>query len=412
MEELKSNDLNNEIINEKRKVEYYYIDLTELIPSYKKSETTIDEMDNLFLKVVDNKIAIHFRALDTHKVLKTIIKDSKYYKKHPSLKEEIENLEGLYGIDLGERIFELCVKKMIIFVNGYKTKVGVNYSEEFNSEIIKVLLRLFDIEQLREVYSLKLIYDILDMNDGFLEDGKESIEKLNSFKNLLESNYSDNYKDFSKYFFEYVISKNPINPKEELLKLKSFQYFLYKRPELIQYLKSNYNIRIRNKDLIARVSYIDVKKETIVVEDMNLEEANKLYHSSKKYYKLQSLDKLVFKIDGEIPEVRKLKFPCKSKRKMSRYIDWEYKFNVDLTGETSKRISSIAKDLCGYQFLSKEFIESFIKLIRVYRIKCYDDNQIAELLKIILKNRNSDLKSKIDNQDMLIFIDALLKKWS
>ena len=188
--------------NELRRVEYYYLDLSELVPSYKKEETTIDKMDDLFLKVVDNKLAVQFRALDTHKVLKTIIKDSKYYKKHPSLKEEIEKLEGLYGIDLGERIYELCVKKMIIFVNGYKTKVGTSYSEEFNSEIVKVLIRLFDIEQLRKVYSMKLIYDILVMNDGFLEDGKESIEKLNAFKNLLESNYSTNYKDFSKYFFE------------------------------------------------------------------------------------------------------------------------------------------------------------------------------------------------------------------
>ena len=85
MEEIKSNDLNNETFNDIRRVEYYYIDLKELIPSYKKSETTLDEMDNLFLKVVDDKIAIHFSALDTHKVLKTIIKNSRYYKKHPEL---------------------------------------------------------------------------------------------------------------------------------------------------------------------------------------------------------------------------------------------------------------------------------------------------------------------------------------
>ena len=95
MEEIKSNDLNNEITNGKRKVEYYYIDLKELIPSYKKSETTLDEMDNLFLKVVDNKIAIHFRALDTHKVLKTIIKNSKYYKKANELKQKFLQLDSI-----------------------------------------------------------------------------------------------------------------------------------------------------------------------------------------------------------------------------------------------------------------------------------------------------------------------------
>ena len=402
MEELKSNDLNNEIINEKRKVEYYYIDLTELIPSYKKSETTIDEMDNLFLKVVDNKIAIHFRALDTHKVLKTIIKDSKYYKKHPSLKEEIENLEGLYGIDLGERIFELCVKKMIIFVNGYKTKVGVNYSEEFNSEIIKVLLRLFDIEQLRRVYSMKLIYDILDINDGFLEDGKESIEKLNAFKNLLESNYSDNYKDFSKYFIEYVISKNPINAKEELLKLKSFQTNYVNRPELAKKLKTEYKIKIKDEDLIVDVYYLDTKTRQINKKVMDLHSAIKLYN-----YQFSSMgancEKKVFRIDGEIPEARKYKYPCRKKRKADYFDYLEFKYDVELSNKLFYRIKLLAKNSLGY-LLSNKFIESFCGLIGVYNLKRYDDDKITHILKTIITDRNLDTQSEITLRDVRSYV--------
>ena len=40
-----------------------------------------------------------------------------------------------------------------------------------------------------------------------------------------------------KYFVEYVISNNPINPKEKLLKLKSFQTIYINRPELGKKLK-------------------------------------------------------------------------------------------------------------------------------------------------------------------------------
>ena len=291
---------------------------------------------------------------------------------------------------------------MIIFVNGYKTKVGVNYSEEFNSEIIKVLIRLFDIEQLRKVQSMKLIYDILDINDGFLEDGKESIEKLNAFKNLLESNYSDNYKDFSKYFIEYVISKNPINPKEKLLKLKSFQIIYINRPELGKKLKTEYKIKIKDEDLIVDVYYLDTKTRQINKKVMDLHSAIKLYN-----YQFSSMgtncEKKVFRIDGEIPETRKCKYPCRKKRKAAYFDGLEFKYDIDLSKTLFYRIESLAKNSLGY-VLSNKFIESFCYLIGVYNLKRYDNDKITRILKTIVTNRDLDTQSEITLRDARSYV--------
>lgn len=148
-------------------------------------------------------------------------------------------------------------------------------------------------------------------------------------------------------------------------------------------------------------------KRMIVVENGILK-----YMPSLRTNKLPALDKLIFKIDGDIPEIRKLKFPSSKKRRISTHMNWEIGYDVDLTGEISKRIISIAKELCGCQYVSETFARSFIKLIRVYRIKEYDDNKIAELLKIILENRNGDSENELNNKDVSRFVGVLLRKWS
>lgn len=404
-------DINN--LNTIRKVEYYYLDLLELIPSYKREETTMDEMDNLFLKVVDNKLAVQFRALDTHRVLRTIIKESKYYKKHPELKEKCENLEKLYNVDLGERIYKAKKDASALFVSRYKKTHEIDYSPEFEDELLSILCRLgvwVIPHNFKE--TTNLVYDILSINDSFYQNGNESYEMLSSFKDYLKQNFSGRYDEYIKHLPEYLLDKKLNNPKKALLSLNSFQSILSKRPELIKLLKSNYNIRIRDEDLIARVSYIDRKKEIIVKEDMNLAEAYSLYNASLRTNKCYTLDKLIFKIDGDIPEIRKLKFPSSKKRRTRTHMDWEIGYDVDLTGEISKRIISIAKELCGCQYVSETFARSFIKLIRVYRIKDYDDNKIAELLKIILENRNGDSENELNNKDVSRFVSVLLRKWS
>lgn len=404
-------DINN--LNTIRKVEYYYLDLLELIPSYKREETTMDEMDNLFLKVVDNKLAVQFRALDTHRVLRTVIKESKYYKKHPELKEECENLEKLYNVDLGERIYKAKKDAIALFVSRYKKTYEIDYSPEFEDELLSILCRLgvwVIPHNFKETSNL--VYDILSINDSFYQNGNESYEMLSSFKDYLKQNFSGRFDEYIKHLPECLLDKKINNPKKALLSLKSFQSILSKRPELIKLLKSNYNIRIRDEDLIAHVSYIDRKKEIIVKEDMNLAEAYSLYNASLRTNKYPTLDKLIFKIDGDIPEIRKLKFPSTKKRRISTHMNWEIAFDVDLTGEITKRIISIAKELCGCQHVSETFARSFIKLIRVYRIKDYDDNKIAELLKIILENRDGDSENELNNKDVSRFVGVLLRKWS
>ena len=199
-------DINN--LNAIRKVEYYYLDLLELIPSYKREETTMDEMDNLFLKVADNKLAVQFRALDTHRVLRTVIKESKYYKKHPELKEECENLEKIYNVDLGERIYKAKKDAIALFASKYKKTHEIDYSPEFEDELFSILCRLgvwATPHNFRETSNL--VYDILSINDSFHQNGNESYELLNSFKDYLEQNFSGKCFIYSSYLPEKFCSK-------------------------------------------------------------------------------------------------------------------------------------------------------------------------------------------------------------
>ena len=152
-----------------------------------------------------------------------------------------------------------------------------------------------------------------------------------------------------------------------------------------------------NKSLLADVYYVDTNSKTIKKEVMNLDDAIKLYNVQNSNTTTVP-DKLVFKIDGNIPEDRKIKYPSKNKRRMDYFNSVEIVYGVDLAGDATKKVNGIANEL-GYN-LSADFVDSFLKCLGVERIRNLDDDLIKSNLITTIEWTDGDTTSGFEIDDV------------
>lgn len=158
-----------------------------------------------------------------------------------------------------------------------------------------------------------------------------------------------------------------------------------------------------NKSLLADVYYVDTNSKTIKKEVMNLDDAIKLYNVQNSNTTTVP-DKLVFKIDGNIPEDRKIKYPSKNKRRMDYFNNVEMVYGVDLTGDAVAKVEEVAEGL-EYK-LSEEFINSFLKALGVDRVRGLDKELIEARLKDAVEFTNGDTTKGFDSETFKFLIES------
>lgn len=176
----------NERLNN-REVEYYYLDLDEIIPTVKKGVTIVSEIPNLFLKVVDNKLGVHFKIIDTNKVSRTIHPQSNYLKTHPELYDNINDLERRYSVDLGGKNYQKAKIFIEVVLDKYEKSHNHKMEEEIKLEFIPLVIRLIGVSKILDHNFETTMINILEDNEWFFN---KSVDK---FKDELSTKYKGNY---------------------------------------------------------------------------------------------------------------------------------------------------------------------------------------------------------------------------
>lgn len=185
-----------------REVEYYYLDLDELIPTVKKGVTIVGEISNLFLKVVDNKLGVHFKIIDTNKLSRTIHPQSIYLKKHPKLYDDINDLERRYSVDLGGKNYQKAKNLIESSLYIYEKSNNYKMDEKTKLEFIPLVIRLIGVSKILDLNFETTMINILEDNEWFFN---KSVDK---FKDELSTKYKGNYDKYIAQLSESLKIKN------------------------------------------------------------------------------------------------------------------------------------------------------------------------------------------------------------
>jgi hypothetical protein len=136
---------------------------------------------------------------------------------------------------------------------------------------------------------------------------------------------------------------------------------------------------------------------------MDLDSARYLYNR-QNLHNGETPDKIVYKIDGNIPDDRKIKYPSKNRKRMDYFKEIERVYGVDLTGDAVAKVEEVAEDL-EYK-LSEEFIDSFLKALGVDRVRGLDRELIEARLKDAVEFTNGDTTKGFDSETFKYLIES------